>query len=252
MNFATWLGLAIGITAILAGHVLEGGHVGSIVQGTAAVIVFGGTLGAVFVSHSREQLSLSVSLLKEALFSTPNKRDSIAREIIEAAVLARKESILSIEKNLQNFSDHFTKTVFRFVIDGVEAATIREIFENEIDVEEERLLSGAKVFMDAGGFAPTIGIIGAVLGLIHVMENLTDTSKLGAGIAVAFVATVYGVGSANLIFIPLANKIRKRIKERSKTKEMILVGALGVLAGLNPYIIEEKLKIYLHDDTNIV
>lgn len=252
MNFATWLGLAIGVTAILAGHVLEGGHVGSIVQGTAAVIVFGGTLGAVFVSHSREQLSLSVSLLKEALFGSPNKREIIAREIIEAAILARKESILSIEKNLHAFSDHFTKTVFRFVIDGVEAATIREIFENEIDVEQERLLGGAKVFMDAGGFAPTIGIIGAVLGLIHVMENLTDTSKLGAGIAVAFVATVYGVGSANLIFIPLANKIRKRIKERSKTKEMILVGALGVLAGLNPYIIEEKLKIYLHDDTNIV
>jgi chemotaxis protein MotA len=156
-----------------------------------------------------------------------------------------------LEKRLPHYHDLFMKNVFRFVIDGVEPGTIKDIFENEIYVEEERLLSGAKVYMDAGGFSPTVGIIGAVLGLIHVMENLTDTSKLGSGIAVAFVATVYGVGSANLIFIPLANKIKKKIKERSKTKEMILIGAISVLNGLNPYIIEEKMKAYLQDGSEL-
>ena len=244
MEITTWIGIVLGVGAILLGQVLEGGAVHSIVQGTAAIIVFGGTLGAVLVSHSLASIKLALRMSRDAFFTPKDDRQLMGKQIIEAAQVARRDSILALEKSLPNYRDPFMKTVFRFVIDGVDPATIQDIFESEISVEEENNLTAAKVLMDAGGFAPTVGIIGAVLGLIHVMENLTDTSKLGGGIAVAFVATIYGVGSANLIFIPLANKVRKRVKDRSITKDMILAGALGVLGGLNPYIIEEKLRAY--------
>jgi chemotaxis protein MotA len=247
MDVSTLLGLILGIGGILLGQVLEGGHVGSIVQFTAAVIVFGGTIGAVMVGIPMEDLKTSVKLLRFA-FSNPKGDDSdkIIKELLEAAQIARKESILSLEKKLNQFTNPYMQTIFRFVIDGVDSNTIREIFENEIFLEEEHLMAGAKAYSDAGGYAPTIGIIGAVLGLIHVMENLSDTSKLGAGIAVAFVATVYGVGSANLIFLPLGNKIKRKIKIQAQMKEMILTGALGIVSGLNPFIIEEKLRAYIH------
>lgn len=244
MDITIVLGLILGFGGILLGHALESGQVGSLIQGTAAVIVFGGTLGAVLVSTSLTELREALRLLRFTLFTPAESRPAVAQEIVEAARLARQESILSLEKRLARYQDPFMKTVFRFVVDGVEQNTIRELFENEIHIEEEKQLSAAKVFTDAGGFAPTIGIIGAVLGLIHVMENITDTQKLGSGIAVAFVATVYGVGSANLVFLPLANRIKRRIRERSKTKDMILSGALSIMNGLNPYIIEEKLKSY--------
>lgn len=244
MDLTIILGLLLGIGGILIGHVLDNGHVSSLVQGTAAVIVFGGTFGAVLVSSTKSELSEAFKLLKSTLFGDSERRENIALEIVDAAKTARQDTILSLEKKLSTFSDPFMKSVFRFVIDGVEITTIKDLFENEIQIEEERALSAVKVVSDAGGFAPTIGIIGAVLGLIHVMENLTDTSKLGAGIAIAFVATVYGVGSANLIFLPLANRMKRKVKERSKTKEMILQGALSIVNGVNPYIIDEKLKSY--------
>src|SRR5688572_19544250 len=174
-----------------------------------------------------EDLKTSVKLLRFA-FSNPKGDDSekVIKELLEAAQIARKESILSLEKKLNQFTNPYMQTIFRFVIDGVDSNTIRDIFENEIYLEEEHLMAGAKPYVDAGGYAPTIGIIGAVLGLIHVMENLADTSKLGAGIAVAFVATVYGVGLANLIFLPIGAKIKRKIKVQAQMKEMILVGAL--------------------------
>lgn len=245
MNTATWLGLLVGLGAIVFGHLLEGGELASIIQGTAAAVVFGGTLGAVFVSHSWETIGRATSMVGHAFWGQGDPRRALAAEILTYAQLVRKESVLSLEKKILGMQDPFMKSVFRFVVDGVEPATIREIFENEIRVQEDRDLSAAKVFSDAGGYAPTIGIIGAVLGLIHVMQNLTDTSKLGSGIAVAFVATVYGVGSANLVFIPIASKIKRLVLDRSETKEMILVGALAIQAGVNPYITEEKMKPYL-------
>jgi chemotaxis protein MotA len=248
MELMTALGLLIGFVAIGMGHVFEGGHIGSLLQLTAGFIVFGGTLGAVLVSHSRAHLQLSIRLLKEAVFSSRRvSGQQLAKEIVDAAVIARKESILALDRRLNDFSDPYMKSVFRYVVDGIDPSTIKEMFEKEIDIEERRLMSGSKVFMDAGGFAPTIGIIGAVLGLIHVMENLTDTSKLGSGIAVAFVATIYGVGSANLVFIPIANKLKSYVIEQSRNKELVLTGALGVINGLNPIIIEEMLRPYYGD-----
>lgn len=246
MDFLTLIGIALGLGGIIAGQVLEGGHVGSILQFTAFLIVFGGTLGAVLIGTTRNELALAVSLFKEA-FQEGNDDDAIrvSKEIIDLAQIARKETILALEKRLPEVSFPFTRSVLRLMIDGVDAAVIRDVFEREIDQEEERLNSAANVYADAGGYAPTVGIIGAVLGLIHVMENLTDTSKLGAGIAVAFVATVYGVGSANLLFFPLNKKLKKRIRERIRIKEMSLEGAMGILQGLNPIVLDEKLSSFI-------
>lgn len=248
MDLVTLFGLFLGVVGIVGGMLLEGGHLDSLIQLTAAIIVFGGTFGAVLVSTTRTDLRTALSLFPLG-FRDPDENESrkVLEELVRAAQIARMDSILALEKQIKNFSHPFMQSVFKFVIDGVEPHVLRELFEDQIDKEEENLLAGAKVFSDAGGFAPTIGIIGAVLGLIHVMSNLTDTSKLGAGIAVAFVATVYGVGSANLLFLPLGNKLKRKIRKKMETKQMILEGALGIMSGWNPFVIEEKLKSYLEN-----
>lgn len=247
MDITTILGLVFAFGSILGGQVLEGGHISSIMQGTAALIVFGGTIGCVFITWPLDDIKTAMSCVG-MVFSNPKGANSekVIEELIAAAQTARKESILALEKQLTNFSHPFMQTVFRFVIDGVDPATIRDIFENKIALEEEHLKAGGKFFEDMGAFAPTIGIIGAVLGLIHVMENLADTSKLGSGIAVAFVATVYGVAGANIVFLPFGKKIGRKIKNQGHMKTMILEGALGIVGGLNPFIIEEKLRAYSH------
>ena len=242
----TILGLLIGIGGILMGNVLEGGHISSLAQAAAAFVVFGGTFGAVMVSNRSEDLRRGLALLSLAFSSEKvGFKKQVAAQIVEAAQLARRESILALEGRINNFATAHMRSVFRFLIDGVEPETLKTIFQNEVQQEERRQMAAARIWMDAGGFAPTIGIVGAVLGLIHVMANLTDTSALGQGIAVAFVATIYGVGSANLIFIPIANKIQRRIKEESNLKSMVIDGAVAIISGLNPYIIQEKLSAYM-------
>lgn len=248
MQFTTLIGLVIGIGGILAGNAMEGGSTGTLFQLAAALIVFGGTAGATVLSNRSEDLRLAVRYFRQ-IFTNEEiaQRNLIAKEIIQSAQVARRESILSLEQSLTKFSDPFMRTVYRFAIDGVEPEVLRRLFEEEIHVNERRKLAGAKVWSDAGGFAPTIGIIGAVLGLISVMANMTDTSMLGHGIAVAFVATIYGVGSANLLFIPIANKLKALIRFRSETEHMILEGALAIVSGLNPYLIEQKMRSFTTD-----
>ncbi len=248
MQLTTVLGLIIGLAAILFGNVLEGGTFTALIQPTAAFIVFGGTLGAVMLSHRVEDLRQAMSYLKNAFAGNEtSERSVIAGEIIQSAQLARRESVLALETRLAKFQDPFMRTVYRFVIDGVDPEVLRKLFEEEIAVTERRKMAAVKVWADAGGFAPTIGIIGAVLGLISVMANLADTSMLGQGIGVAFVATIYGVGSANLVFIPISNKLRSLIRFRSETEHMILQGALSVVTGLNPYLIEQKMRAFNYE-----
>lgn len=245
MQLTTILGLILGIGGIVFGNLLEGGTMGTLLQLTAACIVFGGTFGATILSHRIEDLRLAASYFRMAFQGSETaERSRIAGEIIQSAQLARRESILALEQNLTKFRDPFMRTVYRFVIDGVDPEVLRKIFEEEIAVGERRKLAAAKVWSDAGGFAPTIGIIGAVLGLIGVMTNISDTNELGKGIAVAFVATIYGVGSANLVFIPIANKLKNLIRFRAETEIMILEGALAVIGGLNPYLIEQKMRAF--------
>lgn len=248
MQITTILGLIIGIGGLALGSLMEGGSFSSLFQATAGLIVFGGTLGAVLLSNRIEDLNLALEYVKLLFYGTEAKdRTVIATEIIQSAQVARRESILSLELSINSFRDPFMRTVYRFAIDGVDPAVLRGIFEDEIALNERRKLGAAKVWSDAGGFAPTIGIIGAVFGLISVMTRIEDTSMLGQGIAVAFVATIYGVGSANLIFIPIANKLKSLIRFRAETESMILEGAIAVISGLNPYLIEQKMRAFTNE-----
>lgn len=198
------------------------------------------------VASSEKDLSVGLRLAKVAFKKEESNSKEIISEIVECARIAKKETLLSLEPRIARIQNPFLKDILKNVVDGVEASEIRDIFETRIDSEEAELLGGAKIWQDAGGFAPTIGIIGAVLGLIHVMGNLTDTSKLGSGIAVAFVATVYGVASANLLFIPLGNKLKAYAKQVAKDRQMVLEGGLMIANGLNPLVIEQKLRAFEH------
>lgn len=244
MDKATVLGLLIGLGGILLGNVLEGGHISSLMQGTAFLIVTMGTFGAVMVSNRMKDLKTGFQLFKETFTDYEVDFETPISEIVEAARVAKKDTILALEPRINSLKTEFLRPILRNVVDSVEPALTREIFETQIEKEEERLLNAAKIWSDAGGYSPTIGIIGAVLGLIHVMGNLSDTSKLGAGIAVAFVATVYGVSFANLIFLPIASKIKKNIAIRIRQKQMILEGALMIGGGINYQLVEQTLIAY--------
>lgn len=252
MDKTTILGFVIGLSAIIFGQLFEGGHLSDLIQGTAALIVIGGTMGAVLVSTPLDEFVLGIKLTKKTFIKSEISHEIIISEIVSVAQSLVGSSIADLEKKIKGFSHPEMRSIFRLIADGVDATSLREIVQSQINYEEENLYAGAKIWSDAGGFAPTIGIIGAVLGLIHVMSNLSDTSKLGSGIAVAFVATIYGVASANLIFLPLCNKIKRFIRRNMATKEMILEGAISILEGKSPYIIREKLKSFNKESINMV
>jgi chemotaxis protein MotA len=244
MDIATIVGLALGLGAILGGALLEGLHFGSLVQPTAALIVLGGTFGAAFISFPMDVVIQAMKDLK-MLFASPPRPDEIIATVIELATRARKNGILSLEEDSKNSKEPFLRKALTLCVDGVEPKDIQEILEIDLATYEEHAKLSAEFFEAAGGYAPTIGIIGAVLGLIHVMSNLSDTSKLGAGIAVAFVATIYGLIVANIMCLPFATKIKMRIKVELQRREMLTAGILGIQQGSNPRFIEERLKSYL-------
>lgn len=247
MDFLTIAGLVIGLIAIVGGQILEGGHVGSIMQFTAAVIVLGGTLGAVLVNYPLSVVLMTIKNIKLVFLEPKENPANMINQIVEFASLSRKEGLLALEQKVKALDDPFFKKGLQLVVDGTEPKLIREILEIEMSVEEEHMHTAAKPLESAGGYSPTIGIIGAVLGLIHVMENLADPSKLGSGIAVAFVATVYGVGSANFIFLPMAGKMKLKVKAMIVTRELILEGLLSIATGENPRHIQEKLEGFLSE-----
>ncbi|WP_447977016.1 flagellar motor protein [Candidatus Nitrospira bockiana] len=247
MDILTLLGVVIAVGSILGGQVLEGGHVSSIMQLTAFVIVIGGTLGAVCIQNPLSVVLKALSLLSLALFNPRADIKADIGKIIELANLSRKQGLLALEGKLKEVEDPFFKKGIQFIVDGTDPKMIQEILDVEVMHHEEEAITAAKVWDAAGGYAPTVGILGAVLGLIHVMENLADPSKLGSGIAVAFVATVYGVGAANLFFLPLGNKIKWKIKQDTAAKEMLVAGLVGVAQGDNPRMLQEKLESYLPD-----
>jgi chemotaxis protein MotA len=245
VDIASIIGLVLGIAAIVGGAFLEGLHLGSIAQPTAALIVLGGTIGATVLSFPLKTVKSALVGVRRVMFDKKDNSAAVVEEILSYAINARKDGLLSLDRRIPTASDDFLKKAMRLAVDGTDVKVLRDTMEIELDHLDEQGELDAKVFDAAGGFAPTIGIIGAVLGLIHVMENLSDPSKLGAGIAVAFVATVYGVGSANLIFLPFANKPKVKHRRTVASKEMMLEGVIGIMEGVNPKIIEEKLKGYL-------
>lgn len=244
MDVTTLGGIVLAIGCILAGQALEGGHVGSILQATAAMIVFGGTIGATLVAFPGNELKRAVKLAKAAFGSKNNDSEALVTQLVEFAGIARRDGVLALESKLGAVEDPYLKRALQFVVDGVDAGVARDALETERDHEFEEGAAGAKVWESAGAFAPTIGILGAVLGLIHVMENLSDPSKLGGGIATAFVATVYGVGSANIIFLPMGSKLKRKLTADKERKTLIAEGVLAIQEGLNPRVLEEKLRAY--------
>lgn len=244
MDIATIIGLALGLGAIIGGAALEGLHLTALVQPTAALIVLGGTFGAAFIAFP---MSTAIQGFKDIklLFAGHAGNEDLITEICGYAAKARKNGIISLEQDAQNHKDRFMKKAISLSVDGVEPKDIKELMEIELGAFEEHAKMSVEFFEAAGGFAPTIGIIGAVLGLIHVMSNLEDTSKLGAGIAVAFVATIYGLITANIVCLPAATKLKHRVKEEVLRKEMIIAGIVSIQNGENPRFIDSRLRSYM-------
>lgn len=238
-------GLAIGIVAIVGGQILEGGHVGSLVQPTALLIVFGGTLGAVLLQSPFHIFRRGIQMARWIWVPPLIEQKRLIDQIGNWSQVSRREGLLALENLIPQVKDPFAKKGLQMLIDGADPDRLRELLEGEIDAFEEEMKQSARIWEAAGGYSPTIGILGAVMGLIHVMENLSDPSKLGAGIAVAFVATIYGVGLANLIYLPIAGKLKYYIGRMVTAREMVVDGLVGIAVGDNPRIIETRLKGYL-------
>ncbi len=251
MDITTLIGVTMGMACIILVQIIETGHVDAVmqlVQGSAAVIVVGGTLAAVITSFPLKDLKRACRQSTRVITKGTKPLAPMVPVMVELARKSRREGLLVLEAEALKSDDPFFKQAVLALVDGTDVATLRGLLENVIDQEEQFQEPGAKLFEAAGGYAPTIGILGAVMGLIHVMQNLSDPSKLGSGIAVAFVATVYGVGSANLIFLPFAHKLKLKIREDIRRKELILEGLCAVQEGLNPHHIEKRLQIFLERD----
>ena len=233
------------MVSILGGQALEGGHIGSVLQLTAFIIVMGGTIGACCVQNPLPVVIKSITSVSLVVTNPSHDVKGTIMQILDLANVSRKQGLLALEGRLKDLHDPFFKKGVQLIVDGTDPKLLQEILEIEVEQHEESAVHAAKVWEAAGGYAPTVGILGAVLGLIHVMENLADPSKLGGGIAVAFVATVYGVGAANLFFLPIANKMKFKIKEEAGLRTMVILGLVGLAQGENPRLLQEKLESYL-------
>lgn len=245
MDIMTILGVVVGLVAILGGNLLEGGHTESLMIFTAFFIVFGGTMGAVMVQTPLKIFMLALKRMSWMVKPPSIDTKGMIAKIVEWSQLARKEGLLSLQAVAEEQSEPFAKTGLQMLADGGEPEVIRSILEVEMHHSEQKDLQAAKVFEGFGGYAPCIGIIGAVMGLIHVMNNLADPAALGPGIAVAFVATIYGVGLANLFFLPAANKLKTITNAQTQYREMIMDGLISIAEGENPRNIESKLQGYI-------
>jgi chemotaxis protein MotA len=245
MDIGTIIGLLVAAGAILLGLILEGGKIGQILQPTAALIVFGGTLGAIMVQFPVGVVLAAFRSLATIFYVPKSDPRGIIREIATIAHKARREGIVSLDKDLDRIENVFMKKALMLAVDGTEPGELRKMMELEMEKQGEHEENIPKVFESAGGFSPTIGIIGAILGLIQVMQHLDNIDEVGKGIAVAFVATVYGVGAANLILLPAAGKLKIRIRDEQIVREMMLEGVVSILEGMNPRMIETKLVSFL-------
>ena len=245
MDKASIGGVLLAIVGILAGLLLEGGNLGQIVQPTAAMIVFGGTLGAVLLQFPLRTVTESFLRLAHVFFTPRDQNVKLIETMVTFAIKARRSGVVSLDSDLKSLEEPFLRQALTLAVDGTEPAELRKIMSLSMDSRgdnEDRL---PQVFESAGGFSPTVGILGAVLGLIQVMQHLDKIEAVGKGIAVAFVATIYGVGAANLFFLPAAGKLRIRIHEEHQRRLMMLEGVISILEGINPRMLEVKLSGFL-------
>lgn len=246
MDILSIIGILVGFAALLGGNFLEGGSWQSLINGPAALIVIGGTVGAAVLQTPKPSLKRAL-LLFSWVFRPPRSefKSGISR-VVRWAQMARKEGLLGLENIAEREKDAFSKKGLQLLVDGSEPEVIRHVLETDLIVSEQRDFDAVHFYESMGGYAPTIGIIGAVMGLIHVMRHLTDPAQLGPGIAVAFVATIYGVGLANLLLLPIANKLRHCIREKGQYRELMIEGIIAISDGENPKAIEMKLSGYLN------
>jgi chemotaxis protein MotA len=244
VDWASLAGLALALTGVASGRLLEGGHIGSLLQPAAFAVVVVGTCGAVLLQSGMPSFVRGLKMARWIFRPPPDDIDELALEIKTWSSVARRDGMLSLERYLELMSDPFIAKGLRMAIDGIDPKKIREILDVEISTYERRERQAVKIWEAAGGYAPTIGILGAVLGLIHVMENLSDPGKLGSGIAVAFVATLYGVGLANLVFLPIANKLKAIVHSQVARREMMADVFFSLACGDNVRLIEERMAAY--------
>lgn len=246
LDWITILGLTLALGGIAGGLVLEGGELQDIAQVTAAIIVVGGTLGAVCVNTPGPVLRGALRRFRDVFIVPQLPLSATVEELIHLANKSRKTGLVSLEDEIPKVTDPFLRRALNMAVDGCDLTELRSAMELHIANDEHHAEAEARVFEVAGGYAPTIGIIGAVLGLIQVMKNLADINQVGHGIAVAFVATVYGIALANIVLLPAANKIKARIAAETERREMMLEGVVGIVEGLNPKLILQKLEAYHH------
>jgi chemotaxis protein MotA len=249
MDKSSFSGVLIAVGGILAGMMIEGGKIGQILQPTAAMIVFGGTLGAVMLQFPLATVLLALKNMARVFFSKPPDGEAAVRQLVIFANKARRSGIVSLDHDLESVQDPFLKQALMLAVDGTDPAELRKIMQLYLDNRSESEDRIPQVFESAGGFSPTIGIIGAILGLIQVMQHLDNMAEVGRGIAVAFVATIYGLGLANIVCLPAAGKLKIRYREEYIHKELMLEGVIAILEGMNPHMVELKLRIFLEEQT---
>lgn len=246
MAIATVVGLLMGILSLLIGFTLEGGSLGALFQVTALLIVFGGTIGAVIVSYSGATLAKLPFILKYAFVSPKNNPGETIAQLMHLANISRREGLLALESEQENFRDDaFMSNGIQMVVDGVDSDVIDDILNRDIELYEQKILSIGRMFESAGGFSPTMGIVGTVMGLVHVLSNLSNPDELGPSIAVAFIATLYGVASANVIFFPIFNKIKANLAQDVLIRQIKAEGILSIQYGENTMILRQKLYAFL-------
>lgn len=247
MDFGSLIGITVALAGIIGGQLLEGGYVGSLLQSAAFLIVLGGTAGAVMVQSPARVFVRGVKMAKWVVLPPDFAPQRMIADILRWSNSARRQGLLSLEQHADMAADPFARKGLQLLVDGAEPEKLREAMEVEIMTFEEYHRQAARIWEAAGGYAPTIGILGAVLGLIHVMENLSEPARLGSGIAVAFVATIYGVGLANLVFLPVANKLKVLIARQVLVREILVDGLVSIASGENPRMIENRLQGYVTD-----
>ncbi|MGB1556508.1 MAG: flagellar motor protein [Oceanococcaceae bacterium] len=246
MDKLTITGITLALAAILGGSVLKGSGIAALLSPAAFVIVLVGTVAAIFVQTPMDTMKRALRILRWTVRPPPADPKASIAKIVDWSQKARKEGLLGLEGLIPNEQDEFTRKGLQFLVDGVEPEVLRDILETDIGTHEHAYTSAAKVYEGLGIYAPTLGIIGAVMGLMAVMQNLADPSKLGTGIAAAFVATIYGIASANLFFLPLGSKLKSIIAEQVRNREILVEGFVSIAEGENPRHIESKLGAFLH------
>jgi len=246
MDILSVIGIITGVGAILLGQYLDGGHVTTLLNGPALIIVLGGSLGAIMLQTPLLVFTHAMKLVSWIFKPPQHPLEKSIQRIMHWSDVARREGLLGLENLIDGESDLFIRRGMQMLVDGYEPESIRATLETDMISKENFDIQAAKVFEGMGAYAPTIGIIGAVLGLIHVMGNLADPTQLGSGIAVAFVATVYGVAMANLLFIPIGNKIKSVIRVQSQYREMLIEGIVGIAEGDNPRVIQSRLYVFIN------